>query len=45
MTVHKDSDYGAVSIRLKDDRCVNVDNDGHVTVWDADGEVEKELDV
>lgn len=39
------SDFGAVTIALRDGRCVNVDNDGHVTVWDKDGEVEKEFDV
>lgn len=35
----------AVGICLDDGRAVNVDSNGHITVWDAEGEVEKELDV
>jgi hypothetical protein len=35
----------AVTIALDDGRAVSVDSDGHVIVWDSDGEVQKELDV
>lgn len=35
----------SVAIALDDGRAVAVDSSGHVTVWDADGEVEKEIDV
>jgi hypothetical protein len=39
------AEHRAVTIALDDGRAVNVDSGGHVTVWDADGEVEGELDV
>lgn len=39
------NDHRSVAIALEDGRAVAVDSNGHVTVWDADGEVEKEIDV
>lgn len=36
---------GVTFITLIDGREVAVDTGGHITVWDKDGEVEKEFDV